>query len=256
MPALVDLIPFRHPSVGAQRAVRSVAQETGLTPQPTSNFSVDRSLVVSLHLIHPSSPIPVDTVTMVRVSTTIVLAALDGAPSFAAPVALETRDSQEIETRPHRRQSSGVSGSILGRRAPVGSMVSQRSLQAGIRDLVDQFDMEVRNGGKQKKDNINKQDKVKPPFRTLDTISNNIANVNTVGYKSSKVTFQDVYAKTLRPRSAVGFSSLGSVIRSSAPSYTGARRSFIEDGFALETRRRHREGSPDLFEAREIDELD
>ncbi|KAH6886548.1 hypothetical protein BKA70DRAFT_98631 [Coprinopsis sp. MPI-PUGE-AT-0042] len=149
-----------------------------------------------------------------------------------------------MEARPHRRQSSGVSGSILGHRAPVGSLISHRSLQEGIRDLIDQFDMEVRNGGEQKKDDTKKKDKVKPPPKTLDVISNNIANVNTVGYKSSRVTFQDVLTQTLKPRSTGIFLSLGYVIRSSAPPYAGARRGFIEDGFALETRRRRREGSP------------
>ncbi|KAH6886587.1 hypothetical protein BKA70DRAFT_1464789 [Coprinopsis sp. MPI-PUGE-AT-0042] len=193
---------------------------------------------------------------MVRVSTTIVLAALVAAPAFAAPVAFETRDSQGIEARAHRRQSSGVSGSTLGSRDPVRSIISQRSLQAGIRDLIDQFEMEVRNGGEQKKDDTKKKDKVKPPPKTLDVISNNIANVNTVGYKSSRVTFEDAFTQKLRPRSTGFVSSLGSVVRSSALSYTGARRSFIEDGFALKTRPRRREGLPDLFEAREVDELD
>ena len=32
----------------------------------------------------------------------------------------------------------------------------------------------------------------------LDVIGNNISNVNTVGFKSSRVTFQDVFSQTLR----------------------------------------------------------
>lgn len=35
----------------------------------------------------------------------------------------------------------------------------------------------------------------------MDVIGNNIANVNTVGYKSSRVVFQDIYSQTLRPAS-------------------------------------------------------
>src|SRR5690554_3039239 len=32
----------------------------------------------------------------------------------------------------------------------------------------------------------------------MDVIGNNISNVNTVGYKSSRVTFQEVYSQTLK----------------------------------------------------------
>ncbi len=35
--------------------------------------------------------------------------------------------------------------------------------------------------------------------KMLDVVSNNIANVNTSGYKHSKVNFQELYAQTLRP---------------------------------------------------------
>jgi flagellar hook protein FlgE len=35
----------------------------------------------------------------------------------------------------------------------------------------------------------------------MDIIGNNIANVNTVGYKSSRVIFQDIYSQTLKPAS-------------------------------------------------------
>ncbi|KAH6886599.1 hypothetical protein BKA70DRAFT_1335171 [Coprinopsis sp. MPI-PUGE-AT-0042] len=120
--------------------------------------------------------------------------------------------------------------------------------------------MEVRNGEEKKKDKTRGNMffvKGPPGARTnADAVSGNLANVNTNGYKSSRVTFEEVFSQNLRPRSTGFVSSLGSVVRSSAPSYTGARRSFIEDGFAIETRHRRREGSPDLFEAREVDELD
>ena len=32
----------------------------------------------------------------------------------------------------------------------------------------------------------------------MDVIGNNIANVNTVGYKTSRVTFQDALSQTIR----------------------------------------------------------
>lgn len=35
----------------------------------------------------------------------------------------------------------------------------------------------------------------------MDVIGNNIANVNTVGYKSSRVIFQDIYSQTIKPAS-------------------------------------------------------
>ncbi|MCK9479796.1 MAG: flagellar hook-basal body complex protein [Firmicutes bacterium] len=35
----------------------------------------------------------------------------------------------------------------------------------------------------------------------MDVIANNIANVNTVAFKSSRVTFQDIYSQTIRPAS-------------------------------------------------------
>ena len=35
----------------------------------------------------------------------------------------------------------------------------------------------------------------------MDVIGNNIANVNTVGFKSSRVTFQDIYSQTIQPAS-------------------------------------------------------
>ena len=38
----------------------------------------------------------------------------------------------------------------------------------------------------------------------MDVIGNNIANINTTGFKSSRVTFQDIYSQTLRPASAPG----------------------------------------------------
>lgn len=36
----------------------------------------------------------------------------------------------------------------------------------------------------------------------MDVIGNNIANVNTVGYKASRVVFQDIYSQTVAPASA------------------------------------------------------
>ncbi|MDD5018486.1 MAG: flagellar hook-basal body complex protein [Eubacteriales bacterium] len=36
----------------------------------------------------------------------------------------------------------------------------------------------------------------------MDVIANNIANVNTVAYKSSRVIFQDIYSQTISPASA------------------------------------------------------
>jgi flagellar hook protein FlgE len=36
----------------------------------------------------------------------------------------------------------------------------------------------------------------------MDVIGNNIANVNTVGFKSSRVVFEDIYSQTLKPASA------------------------------------------------------
>jgi len=36
----------------------------------------------------------------------------------------------------------------------------------------------------------------------MDVIGNNIANVNTVGFKSSRVIFQDIYSQTIAPASA------------------------------------------------------
>ncbi|HHU64386.1 MAG TPA: flagellar hook protein FlgE [Clostridiales bacterium] len=38
----------------------------------------------------------------------------------------------------------------------------------------------------------------------MDVIGNNIANVNTVGFKSSRVTFQEIYSQTLKAASAPG----------------------------------------------------
>ena len=36
----------------------------------------------------------------------------------------------------------------------------------------------------------------------MDVIGNNIANINTVGFKASRVTFQEVYNQTLKAASA------------------------------------------------------
>ncbi len=36
----------------------------------------------------------------------------------------------------------------------------------------------------------------------MDVIGNNIANVNTIGFKASRVTFNDIYSETIRTGSA------------------------------------------------------
>ena len=43
----------------------------------------------------------------------------------------------------------------------------------------------------------------------MDVIGNNIANVNTIGYKSSRVIFQDIYSQTVKPASTSGGGSGG-----------------------------------------------
>ncbi len=43
----------------------------------------------------------------------------------------------------------------------------------------------------------------------MDVIGNNIANVNTVGYKASRVIFQDIYSQTVAPASASTVNSGG-----------------------------------------------
>ncbi len=43
----------------------------------------------------------------------------------------------------------------------------------------------------------------------MDVIGNNIANVNTVGFKSSRVIFQDIYSQTLAPASGADADSGG-----------------------------------------------
>jgi len=43
----------------------------------------------------------------------------------------------------------------------------------------------------------------------MDVIGNNIANVNTVGFKSSRVIFQDIYSQTVAPASAATASTGG-----------------------------------------------
>ncbi len=43
----------------------------------------------------------------------------------------------------------------------------------------------------------------------MDVIGNNIANVNTVGYKSSRVIFQDIYSQTVKPATAASATSGG-----------------------------------------------
>jgi len=43
----------------------------------------------------------------------------------------------------------------------------------------------------------------------MDVIGNNIANVNTIGYKSSRVIFQDIYSQTVKPAAAASATSGG-----------------------------------------------
>jgi flagellar hook protein FlgE len=45
----------------------------------------------------------------------------------------------------------------------------------------------------------------------MDVVGNNIANVNTIGFKSSRVTFQDIYSQTIAPASAPGDDQYGGV---------------------------------------------
>ncbi|KAH6897789.1 hypothetical protein BKA70DRAFT_1528458 [Coprinopsis sp. MPI-PUGE-AT-0042] len=170
---------------------------------------------------------------MLAVSTTILLAALAAAPSFAAPVAFETRDSHGIEARAQRRQSSSVSGSALGSRDTVESIINQRSLEKGTRDLIDQFDMEVRNGEEKKKDktrgNMFFMKGAPGALANADAISNNLANISSTGFKSSKAMFEELIMQS-------------SVSRSTAPSYTGARWGLIEDEFTLDLAARDSQG--------------
>jgi flagellar hook protein FlgE len=72
----------------------------------------------------------------------------------------------------------------------------------------------------------------------MDVIGNNIANVNTVGFKSSRVIFQDIYSQTVKPASAgnattggtnpqqiglgVQTSTIDVLFTKSAAQYTGA----------------------------------
>lgn len=44
----------------------------------------------------------------------------------------------------------------------------------------------------------------------MDVIGNNIANVNTIGFKSSRVIFQDIYSQTIKPASTTGTTGTGS----------------------------------------------
>ena len=43
---------------------------------------------------------------------------------------------------------------------------------------------------------------LKTHMSRLDVIGNNIANVNTYGFKSSRATFRDIYAQQIRGASA------------------------------------------------------
>ncbi len=94
----------------------------------------------------------------------------------------------------------------------------------------------------------------------MDVISNNIANVNTLAYKSSRVTFQDIYSQTIKPASSstgvsggtnpqqigmgVGISSIDTNFTPSANQVTGnALDLALEgDGFFVVT-----DGSADYY---------
>ena len=41
----------------------------------------------------------------------------------------------------------------------------------------------------------------------MDVVGNNIANVNTIGFKASRVTFQDIYSQTIRPASSPSYTA-------------------------------------------------
>lgn len=43
----------------------------------------------------------------------------------------------------------------------------------------------------------------------MDVIGNNISNVNTIGFKSSRVVFQDIYSQTIRPASSSNGTDIG-----------------------------------------------
>jgi flagellar hook protein FlgE len=80
----------------------------------------------------------------------------------------------------------------------------------------------------------------------MDVIGNNIANVNTVGYKGSRVIFQDIYSANIKPASAATGQKAGTnpqqvglgvqiaaidVLHSKgAPQYTGESLDFSIDG--------------------------
>ncbi|KAH6886583.1 hypothetical protein BKA70DRAFT_99734 [Coprinopsis sp. MPI-PUGE-AT-0042] len=159
---------------------------------------------------------------MVRVSTAIVLAAVAAVPAFAAPVAFETRDSQGIEPR-----------------APQGPHY-QQSLRETIRDF-DRFDIEVRMDKKAiEKIGIEKVNLKATAYSSKGNINNIVSNdpyVEPDG-KTNIVKFNSQpKSKKGKQRRSIGFPlSPGSVMRSTSPSYNRARRSFIEDDPALETR--------------------
>ena len=49
---------------------------------------------------------------------------------------------------------------------------------------------------------ILRRDRTEESSDKMDVIGNNIANVNTAGYKASRVIFQDIYSQTVAPASA------------------------------------------------------
>jgi len=80
----------------------------------------------------------------------------------------------------------------------------------------------------------------------MDVIGNNIANVNTVGFKSSRVIFQDIYSSTIKTASApsatnggtnpqqvglgVSIAAIDVLHSKGAPQYTGETLDFSIDG--------------------------
>lgn len=80
----------------------------------------------------------------------------------------------------------------------------------------------------------------------MDVIGNNIANVNTVGYKASRVIFQDIYSSSLKPAAAptavkggtnpqqvglgVQIAAIDILHSKGAPQYTGESLDFSIDG--------------------------
>ncbi|KAH6886585.1 hypothetical protein BKA70DRAFT_1444279 [Coprinopsis sp. MPI-PUGE-AT-0042] len=213
-------------------------------------LGVDHSLALSPAFYPNSSIIPILVDNMVRVST-LVLATLAAVSTFAAPVhlALETRRSQGIEARAtHRRQTTRSS---------------------------DQFDLDIRGDedGKSKIHLTSQEISINKKAKKLTNFTTNKSSLISEEFKiktTDKIDNKIITNFNSQPKSkkgkqrrSLGFSSsFEPLVRSTSPSYTGARRSFIDDDFVLDTRHRRREALRDfiekdlMFEARELDELD